>query len=368
MDSVIRKRVSQVGSGAWSIYLPKKWIDAWSPEQQASREVDQRNISQSILISPVHQITQHAAQVDDHPDAVRATLASAYIRGYHDVRLRPAAAFGSDTVAAARDFLRHLDERLVADCRPEGIGFSLRSDLPPPAASDDVLAVLAAKVSEVLRLAADAVQSGGHDIDRTLHALRLLRDTQAEDVDRLHYQAARLVATLEIPMDSVSRYQLFGLAAAELKRCGEQGVRIAETLLARMGLSLDDLDYPRQHLIERVQLPLPAEGIARELLDACRRAFEDLQPLLQDVGGALARGDVPELVRITQEATLGRDGLQDQVLATVAEHWGETSDAEQGLNAFTASKHANAIQTAFEHVRSIGEHAIGLLAAAPESA
>ncbi|MGB1586887.1 MAG: hypothetical protein ACPHID_07580 [Thermoplasmatota archaeon] len=365
MESVIRKRVSQVGSGAWSIYLPKKWIDAWSPEQQVAREVDLRNINQSILITPVHRTASHEATVADHPDAVQATLASAYIRGYHDVRLRPATDFGSDTVATARDFLRHLDERLVADCRPEGIGFSLRSDLPPPASSDDVLAILAAKVSEVLRLAADAVQSGGHDADRTLHALRLLRDTQREDVDRLHYQAARLVATLEIPLDSVSRYQLFGLAAAELQRAGEQGVRIAETLLQGMGLTLIDLDYPRSHLLERCRLPQPPEGVSRELLDVCRRGFSDLQPLLESVGAALSHSDVPELVRIAAEATAGRDAIQDAVLSAVAEHWGTNPDTAQVLNAFTASKHATAIQNAFEHVRSICHHAVGLLAAAP---
>lgn len=366
MDSVIRKRVSQVGSGAWSIYLPKKWIDAWSPEQQVAREVDLRNINQSILITPVHRTAAHQATVADHPDAVQATLASAYIRGYHDVRLRPATTFGSDTVAHARDFLRHLDERLVADCRPEGIGFSLRSDLPP-AASDDVLSILAAKVSEVLRLAADAVQSGGHDADRTLHALRLLRDTQREDVDRLHYQAARLVATLEIPLDSVSRYQLFGLAAAELQRAGEQGVRIAETLLQGMRLGLADLDYPRTHLLERCRLPQPPEGVSRELLDVCRQGFADLQPLLESIGTALGHSDVPELVRLAQEATAGRDHLQDAVLAAVAEHWGTDPDTDQVLNAFTASKHATAIQNAFEHVRSICQHAVGLLAAAPEA-
>src|SRR5688572_18974933 len=43
-----RKRVTQVGSGAYSIYLPKRWIDGWPPEQREKREVDLHQINQSL--------------------------------------------------------------------------------------------------------------------------------------------------------------------------------------------------------------------------------------------------------------------------------------------------------------------------------
>ena len=360
---VVRKRVTKVGSGAWSIYLPKKWIDAWTPEQQESREVELRRISQSILISPVHQARRMEATAPDHRDAVIALLLSGYIRGDHHVLLTPETEFGNDTIAAARDFLRHLDERIVADSRPGVISFTLRADLPPPAHADDVLTVLGAKVAEVLRLAQDAIRTNGHDPDRTLHALRLLRDTKSEDVDRLFYQAARLVATLEIPLESVSRYQLLGLAAADLQRMADQALRMADTVLTDMDLTRTDLDYPRDHLLQRLRPPPPPTGIARALVGACSKGFDDVAALLDRILPALAGRDVAACAAIEHDADQAREALQQRVLDNVAEHWGTNTDAQAAMAAFTASKHATALQNILDHQASICRHAIGLMAA-----
>lgn len=361
---IVRKRITQVGSGAWSIYLPKRWIDAWSDEQMVEREVELRSISQSILITPVIQEDRHEATVPDDAEAVRTLLLSGYIRGYHQVTATPATTFSNDTVAAARDFLRHLDERIVAECRAESIRFSIRSDLPPPA-TDDLLVLLTAKVSEVLRLAADAMQSSGQDADRCLHALRLLRDTQTEDVDRLFHQAARLVATLGIPLESVSQYQLLGLVASDLQRIGEQGVRMATSILRDMELELVDLDYPRAHLLERATRPSPPTGVARELVGVCRAGFADLAGCMERLATALASNQAADFMALAIAADTGRQRIQAAVLAAVAEHWGSDTDPGVVMAAFTASKHAAKLQNAFDHMHSICRHATGLLMAAP---
>src|SRR5688572_17006322 len=89
VEAVKRKRVTQVGSGAWSIYLPKKWIDSWSPEQQAGREVDLHLINNSLLIVPVLQERAIEAEVSCRADQLRTVLLSAYVRGAASVRLKP---------------------------------------------------------------------------------------------------------------------------------------------------------------------------------------------------------------------------------------------------------------------------------------
>lgn len=363
MEEVIRKRVTQVGSGAWSIYLPKKWIDAWTPEQMQEREVELRRISHSILISPVLQQDRFETVAPDDADVVRTLLLSAYIRGNHHVHLRSDAGFHNDTVAAARDFLRHLDERIVADCRSDHISYTLRSDLPP--VSDDILVLMGAKVTEVMRLAADAIASAGHDPERSLHALRLLRDTQTEDVERLFHQSARLVATLGIPLESVSQYQLLGLVAAELHRVGEQGLRMAAALLRDMGLELDDLDYPRRHTLEKARNPAPPTGVARELHAVCKRGFDDLARNLDALIAALGGTDVAAFMAVAIDAAAARDAVQQQVLDAVAQHWGSDAQPDAIMAAFTASKHAARLQNAFDHIHSACRHATGLLAAAP---
>src|ERR1051325_429061 len=251
VEAVKRKRVTQVGSGAWSIYLPKKWIDSWIPEQQAGREVDLHRISNSLLVAPVRQARAFPATTPPRPDTVRTLLLAAYVRGHDAVELRPdAGAFDSDCIAATRDFLRHLDERLVATVTPEAIGFRLPEAVPGARGGRAaLLGLMASKVREVVALAADCAEHHGSDPDRALHAARLLQSIHDEDVARLFHQTLRRAATLDLPLQAVTDFQLLDLAASHLHGIGAQAVRVAATILEGYGLTLDDLAYPRPDLV-----------------------------------------------------------------------------------------------------------------------
>src|SRR5687767_7609614 len=246
MEAVKRKRVTQVGSGAWSIYLPKKWIDSWSPGQQAGREVDLHLISGSLLVVPALQDRGFQATVPTQAAAVRTLLLSAYVRGYAQVRLAPEGGrFDSDCIAATRDFLRHLDERLVATVGPDAIGFALPVTVGAQTANGlEMMSLMAAKVREVVGLAADCAEHHGTDPDRALHAARLLQAIHDEDLSRLFHQTLRRVATLDLQLESVTDFQLLDLAASHLHAMGAQCVRIAATILDGYGLRLEDLAYP----------------------------------------------------------------------------------------------------------------------------
>ncbi len=365
MESPLRKKVTRVGSGAWSIYLPKKWIDTWEPAQQEGREVELRRIGDSLLISPVIMRQRYQATVDGKPAEITMRLLSAYVRGYHEVRLSPAEGmYSNDCIAEARDFLRHLDERLEATCTPAEIGFQLRADLPALVSQgDDILHMLAAKVDEVLGLAADAVATYRHDPDRALHAIRLLRDTHEEDVSRLFHQATRLVATLEIPMPSVSAYQLLGLAATDLARVSEQGLRMADAILQEYGLERNDLDYPRAALMERVQLPGPMAGVVKDMLQVSVRHFPALRHGLQQMMAALLARELEALPRLVGEATKERVAIRKDTFEAAAAYWGEGGVTDQAMAALNISKHATALAHAQELVAAIGVTAMTLLAA-----
>ncbi len=370
MASVKRKRVTRVGSGAYSIYLPKKWIDGWLPEQQENREVDLIPINQSLLVTPVMQDFTLQREVPNQTSTVRDMLLSAYIRGMRDVQLTPpgGANFDNDCITHARDFLRHLDERLIATCTPETIGFQLQADMPPAARTgDDLARVMAAKVHEALALAQEAVETHAHDPDRTLHALALLRATQEEDIARLFHQTLRLVATIELPLQSVSDFQLLDLVASHLHRIGNHTQRTAQTILGAYKLTLDDLDYPRNHLLEQVGPPPATSTLATQLVRGHKRGYATARDILTRLMDALGNRDISALAALETDAHQARHALETRLFEVVVEHWGDPEDEQKPEAGFTAYQLAIPLADTLGILGVIARHAIALLAASPEA-
>lgn len=366
---VLRKRVTRVGSGAFSIYLPKKWIDTWGPEQQEEREVVLRFISRSLLVSPAIMRRASTLTVPVDQRVVCLHLLSGYVRGHDETELLPAeGTFDNDCIAAARDFLRHLDERLSATVTPERIAFRLRPDLPAPSTGGvDLLAMMGAKIREMLGLARDCVDAYAVDPDRTLHGLRLLRDTHDEDVSRIFHQALRLVATLELPLESVSEYQLLGMAASDLQQVSSQVLVVASTLLDAYGLRMGDLDYPRDHLLKAVQRPRVPTGVARALRRAAVPAFEDLDGLVRDLLAALAERDATALLAVQDRAVAAQRGLQERIFAAVVEHWGAETGPGEGAAAYGASRIGTALANMLDETAAIASTSSALLAAGDDA-
>jgi hypothetical protein len=335
VQAIKRKRVTQVGSGAYSIYLPKRWIDGWGPEQQARREVDLHQINQSLLIVPVLR--------DDHLDlscatdtaTVCALLHSAYVRGHHHVTLRPRdGRFPDECAAAAREFLRRLDERLRSTVGADRIAFTLQRELPAPFTSGmDLLQFMAARLREVIDLAAECVEASPEQPDRALHAARLVVAIHEEDLSRLFAQALRLVATLELPLGRVSDFQLLDLAADEYHTAGAACVQVAATVLAGYGFAPADLAYPRQELLRRVGRPPPAAPVVRDVVQGHRAAFQAAQSLLARVGPALQAHDVATLLRLQADARAAQDAQHATELAIARARWGEPDTLEAGFTA-----------------------------------
>ena len=370
MEPLKRKRVTRVGSGAWSIYLPKKWIDSWTPEQQAGREVDLHPISGSLLVVPVLQERGYSAQVPSTANAVRTMLLSAYVRGYATVRLTPATGrFDSDCIAATRDFLRHLDERLVATVEPSAIGFALPVAVASAQGTGlELLGLMAAKVREVVGLAADCAQHAADDPDRALHAARLLQAIHEEDLSRLFHQTLRRVATLELQLASVTDFQLLDLAASHLHAMGAQCVRVAATVLEGYGLGLDDLAYPRADLVKRLGRRPAPPLLAREIVQGYRAPFAAAQELVVALPGRMLSGDGPGLAALASDALKARAALQESLFEAVVRHWGDEASKAHPEPGFGAYQTGQPLSNLLGSLATLAEHAITLTAARPAAA
>ena len=334
MQAIKRKRVTRVGSGAWSVYLPKAWIDSWPPQQQAGREVDLHLVSGSLLITPVVQDRSFSAS--DAPSDVpllRNLLLSAYVRGYESVELRPAGRFPNESIAAARDLLRHLDERIVATVAPDLIAFRVPVDGGGPI---DLLQVLGTRLGECLDLAAECLDHAGTDPERVVHAARLLQSIQDEDVSRILHQTLRRVATLDVDLESISDLQLLDIAAFLLDGVGGQSLAVAATVLADQGLGLADLAYPRDELLRRMPRRDPPPPVARDILHGQRATLRDARALLQRLLPAMRDGDLPSLAAVKADADRARAGLQERVFEAVVRHWGDQASKDDASRGFAA--------------------------------
>ncbi len=367
--AIKRKKVTRVGSGAFSIYLPKKWIDSWLPQQQEDREVDLHQIADSLLVVPVLRDRSLTRAMPDNRDLILATLLSAYLQGHVQVRLHPVgeASFGTAIITDARDLLRHLDERLLATCTAKAIGYDLQPNLPPPASTgQDLLNVLGAKVREVLGLAAEAVEAYGTDPERTLHALKLLRATHEEDVNRLFYQAVRLVANIELPLQSVTDFQFLDLLASNLQRVSDDAAHIARVILMDYGLELGDLDYPRDHLLEKLGQFEPPTPLVRAFVRANQRALVSCQTLVGGILEALLEADLVAAQEQMRAVAKAQAEHQERLFMTILERWGDATDQSKAQRGFTAYQISTPIAGLFGNLEVLGRHGIALIAASDQ--
>lgn len=318
--AIKRKRITQVGSGAYAIYLPKKWIDAWSREQRARREVDLHLINNNLLIVPVLRRRRFEARVPPDPEHLRLMLLSAYVRGHHETTLRPSGdqPFGESCVAMARSFLRHLDERLLTTVRPHEISFVVPDNAPPAYASGDaLLRLMVTKLQEMVTLAAECVESFGTRPEAALHAAQLLASMQEEDLARLYRQALRLVANLELPLGTASEFQFLDLVAAELETMGASCLSVAHVVVAAHGIAPADLHGPRAHVSRRMEPLTDLPAALTSVLRLYGRVFEQAHSLLGRMGAALHARGTDDLLGVMRESRAAASELSSSLYATV---------------------------------------------------
>lgn len=363
MEAIKRKKIARVGSGAFSLYIPKKWIDEWTDVQAEEREVDLHQINESLLLTPVHRDRSFKRTMEDDAEKVTRTLLSCYIRGLQDVSLQPEGSFGSATQSIARRTMRHLDERLIATSRSDCIGFQLNPNLPTSTTDHKtLLRTMGAKLQEGLQLARESVESHDSDPARTLHSLQMLVANHDEEVSRIFYQSGRLVANLELPLDAVSDFQLLGLATADMYRMSIHTVAIAHALLEAYGASAEQLAYPVEHLLENIQVP-DQNVLARDVNRGYGQAFADASKLLNQLMEGLATGDMDALKTVANQAGPAIDDMQTRIFTTIQHHWGKGVEPHEAMETFNAYRVSIPLGSFMGAIRVLANHSLAFLEA-----
>lgn len=364
MQPIKRKRVIRVGSGAWSIYLPKKWIDSWSPQQQEGREVDLHLISGRLLIVPALLDNRLETTVEADQRRVGDVLRSAYVQGHEFVRLRPSSKhFDNDAIAHARDLLRHLDERIVAIVGPDLIGFDLpATGTASTTSGPDMLRLMAAKAHETMDLAAECIEQAAANPERSLHAAKLLQSIHEEDLSRLYHQTLRRVATLDLPLETISDVQMLDLAAFLLYNIGNQCVAIAATVLGDLGLQPGDLAFPRVDLLKRLPKRPAPPPVARDIAQGHRTSMREARELLKRVIAAVVDGN-GDLAALADEARQARLTQQQRLFEAVVRHWGDEASKAAAGRGFSAYQLSNPIANILGAIVGIAQQALTFTAA-----
>lgn len=335
MEQVKRKKISRVGSGAYSLYIPKKWIDGWTSEQQVLREVDLHEINESLLLTPVLRDRTLRRTIPDDVALVQRALLSGYLRGLEEVELLPEMAFGSASQSEARRLLRHLDEHIIATCKPDKIGFHVNPNIVPAATDHKgLLLLMGAKVQDSLVMAQEAVESYGDDVAKTIHSLQMLVANHEEDVARMFFQSGRLVANLELPLNAVSDYQLLGHATADFYRMSLHTMAIASAVMETYGLTMADLAYPAEHVAAKAHAEL--SDIARDMSRGYRSAFNDARTIFESLLQGLTGGDMEVLAGIADTAAEASNRMQGRIFSTIQHHWGRGVEPQDALTTFNA--------------------------------
>ena len=224
---------------------------------------------------------------------------------------------------------------------------------------------MAAKVREVVGLAADCAEHAHTDPDRALHAARLLQAIHEEDLSRLFHQTLRRVATLELQLESVTEFQLLDLAASHLHAMGTQCVRVAATVLEGYGLTMDDLAYPRADLVRRLGRRETPPLLAREIVQGYRAPFAAAQTLVVALPSRMLSGDTAGLAALAEDALQARASLQESLFEAVVRHWGDEASKAHPEPGFTAYQTGQPLSNLLGSLATLAEHAITLSAARP---
>jgi hypothetical protein len=268
MPTKSRKRVTRSGKGAFSLYLPKKWVDNWSEDQYKDRKVDLLELDDHLIISPVRKNTTKSLSLDaGTDDEIRQYLLCTYVRGYESADLE-SKRFADDQMSAARSFMRLLDEKMILDISEDRIAFgrSFKVSLESPTISQ-MQRLLFEKIQESLRLARELLEHFDKNPTRAIYLLKMMRTLEEEDVDRMSMQIFRRASRMELKFDSFADLFFVVLTTDMLEKLGDSIFGIARSVCRFYGMDEELLLFP----LEVIEKDLIVENFSTN------QAFEDMR-------------------------------------------------------------------------------------------
>lgn len=328
-----RKKVTRSGKGAFSLYIPKRWIDRWKGEQAKERTVDLLQMDDHLIISPVLKGSSKSAMLDsDSVEEVRHFLLSCYVRGFESAEIVTNGRFTDEQICGARSFVRSLDDRLTLDITENRIAYDKNAAamLSRPDATQ-LQRLLFDKLLEGVRLMEELLEYFDKNPRRAIHIMQMLRLLE-EDTDRLALQILRLASRMEIPFENLVDLYYIVLTTNTMENLGDSMFGMVRNVCMFYNLDPAKLPYPPDALIKEISKP----AVLDPSLDGLRQILvADLKICAKNVGTLkeLALSEYTEKVQdYIRNLTLFRDTMGEDLGKALKNALAKGNGSAQGRN------------------------------------
>lgn len=309
-----RKKVTRSGKGAFSLYIPKRWIDGWKGEQAKDRRVDLLQMDDHLIISPVHKGSSKSVRIDsDSVDEVRHFLLSCYVRGFESAEILTKNRFTDEQICGARSFVRSLDDRLTLDISETRIAYNKNASamLSPPDASH-LQRLFLDKLLEGMRLLEELLEHFDKNPRRAIHLMQMLKLLE-EDTDKLALQILRLASRMEIPFENLVDLYFVILTTNTMENLGDSMYGMVRTMCRVYNVDPARLLYPMETIIKEISKP----SVLDSSLESLRQIFvADLKILakhIETLRDLMLSGGTEKIEIYLDELTKLRDDLGEEL-------------------------------------------------------
>jgi hypothetical protein len=257
------KKISRAGSGGYSLYLPKRWINNWSEAQQKEKEIEMFEVGDQLIISPMQSRKVLTKKIEGaSQEELIYHMLSAYIRGADNFTITQEG-LSDINIGEIRNILRFLDENLMVRAERNSISFENR----PVAAYDpgSLIPLLFDKLIEAENLAADLVNDCDTNPVRCIHLMRMLYALEKEDVNRLSLQIFRNLSRCRSPAKDFIDINFKWSSANMLEIIGDGLYGVVQIVCRSYGINPNDLQYPAEYLEKKMVDRSPVLGDAEKL-------------------------------------------------------------------------------------------------------
>ncbi|MEM2899550.1 MAG: hypothetical protein QXT63_02055 [Thermoplasmata archaeon] len=331
MENRMKKRLTKSGKGAYSIYIPKKWIDGWVDEQKKKKEVYLLELDEHLLLSPVIKESKKSLSVDlKTTQEIRTLLLSSYVRGYQEVDIHSDRKFTNEQISEARGYIRLLDENLQVVANDNCISYKSRN-IESKIEYSELFANLFQKTVEVLELVSELLQYYDLNPQRTVHLIRMINCVEEEDIDRISFHIFRQMANLEMAVESFIDLEFLGLVADILERIGDTCVGIAGLVCDIYGIDRNHMHYPLEILEKEVEskkisIPNNLEELKKIYIQAIKEGCSYLNACRDTV----MNKDGITAYHLKRETMNTRRKVETQIFEAVSRLWEEARKERNG--------------------------------------
>lgn len=245
------KKISRAGSGGYSIYLPKKWINRWTEGQQKEKEVEIFEVGDQLVLSPKRGRRELKKEMEGiSRDELIYQALSAYINGIDDFCISQKGLSDID-VSEMRNIMRFLDENLFLQSEGDTVCYHNQAIVTHDA--DSLLSLLFDKVIEAERLAADIINDCDSNPNHTIHLMRMMYAIEKEDVNRLSLQLFRNLSRFKSSARSFLDINFRWNSANMLEIIGDALFAIVQNICYCYGIEVDELQYPMGYLEKKAE-------------------------------------------------------------------------------------------------------------------